>query len=367
MSIKEEISATAWMNPAGTAPPPARAHAHGQANNFDSVRLFAALLVLCSHHFFFLGRAQPAPTGNTLGEMAVMMFFVISGYLVSESWYRDPHIVRFILRRLLRLWPALAVATLAITLVSALITTLPMHAYFGHGTQHFIARNLQLRTVYQLPGVFGAHPGSPMSAVNGSWWTIPLEMKCYLYLAGLGLIGLRRRWLSLAALGIVAMMYFKTLPGHPHADAYHHLAALYMGFFMTGVCALQFGRELSRFRVPGTAIALVAFVAAIATGQRELAQWLAIAPLTLIIGSLSTPGLRSAARFGDLSYGIYLYAYFVQQVIIRLWPGTPTFAGSLLVSVAVTSALAWCSWHAVEAPALGLKRRLRRWFPDQAA
>ena len=171
------------------------------ANNFDAVRLAAALLVLCSHQFFLLGKAQPSPTGNTLGELAVMVFFVISGYLVAQSWYRDPHVVRFILRRFLRLWPALAVATMFIALVSACITTVPMRDYFGNALWHFITHNLQLRIDYTLPGVFGNTSSKAMSSVNGSWWTIPLEMKCYLYLAILGLIGLRRRWASLLVLG----------------------------------------------------------------------------------------------------------------------------------------------------------------------
>ncbi len=227
--------------------------------------------------------------------------------------------------------------------------------------------NVQLRIVYELPGVFGAPSANPISAVNGSWWTIPLEMKCYMYLGALGLIGLRRRWLSLCALGLVALACARTLPGHRLADAAEHLKLLYIGFFMTGVCVAQFSRELLRFRRTCSMGILAATALAVATGQHELAEWLVIVPVTLIVGSQSTPGLRSASRFGDLSYGVYLYAFFVQQLTIRFWPWTPSFAGSLLVSALATAALAWCSWHGVEAPALSLKRHLRRWFPDKAA
>lgn len=337
-------------------------------NNFDALRLFAALLVMYSHQFFFLGRAQPAPTGSTLGEVAVMIFFIISGYLVTESWYRDPHLVRFAMRRLLRLWPALAAATIVIALTGALLTTLPVREYFGRATGHFVVRNLLLRMVYQLPSVFVTHPGNPaMSAVNGSWWSIHLEAKCYLYLALLGLIGLRRRWFSVLALGAFAVIYFKTLPGHPRADAHQNLLSFYTVFFLTGACARQFRTELLRFRIPLLVAGIATVIVAITTGQYPLAEWAVLVPLTLRAGSLSTPGLRSAGRFGDLSYGIYLYAYFVQQLTVRLWPGKPFFAGPFLVAVAITSLIAWCSWHAVEARALQLKRHLRRWFPDNAA
>jgi len=292
-----------------------------------------------------------------------MIFFTISGYLVTESWRRDPHIVRFVARRMLRLWPGLAVATVVIVLVGATLSTLPLSEYFGHDTQQFLTRNLALRQAFHLPGVF--EPPST-SAVNGSWWTIRLETKCYLYLGLLGLVGLRRRWLPLLALALVIVRYVKTLPGHPDADAFQNLYALYVVFFFTGVCLRQFRAELLRFRMPwGLSMAAIATLA-VFKGWLPLAEWAVLPTLVLAIGSMSTPGLRSAGRLGDLSYGIYLYAYFVQQIVIRHWPGTPSFAGTLALSILVTSMTAWCSWHLVEAPALGAKRHLRRWFPDQA-
>lgn len=343
---------------------------HDHPNNFDALRLLAALLVLVSHQFVFLGRLQPAPTGDSLGAVAVMIFFVISGYLVAESWYRDPHITRFALRRVLRLWPALMVATVAIVLACAVITTLPLHDYFSHDTRRFIFGNWQLRTIYDLPGVFVTQPHNPsLSSVNGSWWTIPVEAKCYVYLAILGAIGLRRRWLSVVALGLVVLMYVKTLPDHSRADAFNNISFFYIAFFMTGLCARQFADSLRRIRAAMLCVAgaAVCIAAAIVFDQPRLAEWAVVAPLTLIVGSLSTPVVRSAGRFGDLSYGIYLYAYIVQQLTVRYWPGTPALGSSLVVAAAITTCVAWCSWHAVEAPALRLKRHLRHWFPDRAA
>lgn len=344
---------------------PALTQALVHGNNFDAMRLVAALLVLCSHQLFFLGMAQPLVAGHTLGEIAVMMFFVISGYLVAESWYRDPHLVRFLLRRFLRIWPALAVATIVIALASAVITILPLREYFGDAARHFVARNLQLRVVFTLPGVFGDSTSAAKMAVNGSWWTIPVEARCYLYLAVLGLIGLRRRWISLLAFAIVAVLYLRTLPGHSQANAAHNLKFLYIGFFVTGLCARQFMAEILRHRVGSLMIAVALLVVALAARRSDLAEWVVVAPMVLVMGSLSTPWVRAAGRFGDLSYGIYIYAYFVQQLSVRYWPGA-SFAASVVVAVMVTAGLAWCSWHAVEAPALGLKRHLRRWFPDKA-
>ncbi|TPG10714.1 acyltransferase [Rhodanobacter glycinis] len=341
---------------------------HDKLNNFDGLRLFAALLVLFSHQFVFLGSTEPAPVGDSLGMVAVMMFFVMSGYLVSESWYRDPHLMRFASRRLLRIWPGLAAAAVAIALVSAAITVLPLHDYFGSGTRKFILANFKFETIYRLPGVFDTVPANPsLSAVNGSWWTIPVEARCYAYLAVLGAIGMRRRLLSVVVLGLVTLMYVKTLPGHSKADPFDNISFFYTAFFMTGVCARQYIEELQRHRLALLGAIAVVIVTAVAFDQPRLGEWAVIAPLTLVLGSLSTPVIRSANRFGDLSYGIYLYAYFLQQLTVRLWPGQPSFGASVTIATLATVMVAWCSWHAVEAPSLRLKHRLRRWFPNAAA
>ena len=358
------IESTARYRPAAANDPTPASHA-GRRNNFDGLRLIAALLVLFSHQFVLLGRQEPFLAGDSLGTIAVTMFFVMSGYLVAESWYHDAHLMRFGMRRMLRLWPALAAAAIVIALASACLTTLPLRDYFGHATREFILANVQFRSVYQLPGVFVTVPANvALSAVNGSWWTIPVEARCYLYLAILGAIGLRRRLLSALALGVVALMYVKTLPGHSQASAFNNISYYFIAFFMTGVCARQFRHEIRRAWLPMLVIGALCLAATIMLRQARLGEWVVMAPLTLWLGSRSTPGLRAAARFGDLSYGVYLYAYFLQQLVVRAWPGTPPYASSALVAALATMLVAWCSWHLIEAPALRLKRRLYDWFPD---
>lgn len=344
----------------------ARSATRARNNNFDAIRLVAALLVMVSHQMFFAGRAEPFIEGRTLGTIAVLVFLLISGYLVAESWYRDPHIARFAARRFLRIWPALAVATFVIALAGVALTTVPVHQYFGHAWWRFVGNNLRLRVTYQLPGVFMGSQAPAMRAVNGSWWSIPLETKCYLYLAIFGLIGLRRRWLSVIALIAVVALYVGTLPGHPHAQHFHNIELLCTAFFLTGMCARQFRADLARFRFTLLGLGVAVFLAALFAGLHDLVLWVVLAPLVLMFGSVSTPWVRSAGRFGDLSYGTYIYAYFIQQLSVRYWPGGHAVVASIVVAMLATLVLAWCSWHAVEAPALRLKRHLRHWAPDGA-
>lgn len=337
-------------------------------NNFDGLRLIAALMVMVSHQFVFLHMHKPVLAGDiSFGSVAVAMFFVMSGYMVTESWYRDPHLVRFMARRMLRIWPALFVATLVIALSAATISTLPLHAYFGHELGHFVTANARLHTAYTLPGVFFTEPFNvDMSAVNGSWWTIPLEVKCYLYLAVLGAIGLRRRIVSLIVWFTSLWLYARSVSGFGTDHLHGSLKHLDIAFFMTGVCARQFAEEVQRHRLIVLGVLAASLIGAGLLKFAPLAEWALVAPLTLWLGLRSTPGLRSAARFGDLSYSIYLYAFFVQQLTVHLWPAPPAYLPSIAMATLAIALVSWGSWHVVEAPALKLKRRLRDWFPDAA-
>ena len=144
------------------------------ANNFDGLRLVASLMVLVSHQFVLLGMHESTlADGMTLGSIAVAMFFIMSGYLVAESWYHDPHVMRFAMRRFLRIWPALIVATIVIAIAGAAVTSLPLHEYFGRETRRFITFNAQLRPYYTLPGVFDNLDTKVF--VRATWLSTPLS------------------------------------------------------------------------------------------------------------------------------------------------------------------------------------------------
>jgi hypothetical protein len=174
------------------------------ANNFDLLRLFAALLVLWSHAHTLAGRPEPLLLSwATLGPVGVFIFFVISGYLVSISWNADPNIGRFLARRLLRLIPALIVVILlSMFVLGPLVTTLPLADYFSHPHFSLYLLNIVLHPVYSLPGVF-EHMRVPY-AVNGSLWSLPVEFLMYLVLAAGGFARLPR-WVAIASFVLLAV------------------------------------------------------------------------------------------------------------------------------------------------------------------
>ena len=127
-------------------------------NNFNALRLIAALMVLVSHCFALTNHTEPlgSISGETLGELGVSIFFAISGFLIARSWCDDPVIGRFLLKRALRLIPALVVAVLVTALVvGPLVTVLSPSGYFG-STRRISLRRAEQRPVHgQRPSAWG--------------------------------------------------------------------------------------------------------------------------------------------------------------------------------------------------------------------
>lgn len=331
-------------------------------NNFDFLRLVAAYFVLFSHQFALTGREQPG-IGNfqSLGGLGVIVFFSISGYLIAQSWERDPSIWRFLVKRVLRLWPALIVATLLTALVlGPLVSTYSPAQYFSdQKLWSFIFLNLKLTVRYELPGVFAANPHP--NAVYGSLWTLPVEFRCYLMLMLLGLLGLvRRPVLAMIGAAIFAAFIFIVQDAQHVPTPQRSLNLEYETFFFYAAC-LHYCRGIWQPRKKMAMLLLAAAIAvACAMGKEYLALFLVLPPMVIFLGSASMPYIRRAGRFGDMSYGVYIYAFPVQQTIVFLSQNRLSLWSSLAISTFVTVVLAFLSWHLVEHPASKLKRYLHR-------
>lgn len=336
----------------------------GRDNNFNLIRFVAASAVLVSHAWpiaLGAGVAEPlyAALGHSLGTLAVYVFFAVSGFFITASFDQSRSARAFAVARALRLFPCLAVSLLLVALVMGpLTTTLPLAGYLTHPeTASFLWRNLTLAfPQFTLPGVF---EDNPYPAVEGSIWTLIHEVLCYglVFLAGiLGLLG-RRNWMLAALAGYFALWGLShaldwPLPGK--LDQTRRLSfpfVIGMSFYVLrallpisawGVAGLS----ALAWACHGGPLAFPALALAIAYGT----FWLAYVPQGRI---------RSFNRFGDYSYGIYVYAFPLQGLMVWLFgpmgPGTNmalAFPATLLLSV--------LSWHWIEAPALALRKRFAR-------
>lgn len=291
----------------------------------------------------------PELAGIRIYDLAVYVFFSVSGYLISTSWYRVPVARVYLAKRALRIFPALvAVVVLTTFAVGPLVTTSPQ--YFSSPQTWGYLGNVTLFATYRLPGVF---EGNPLHAVNGVFWSLGPEFVCYLVVLGLGLL-LRRRRLTAAVAMTALLVVVAVLPVQPLGET-----ASAMVFFGVGtiIAAVLDGRRLPLWPV-AVLIALWVGAAALLPDLWPLAHlqlaWLFVPYIVIALGQASTPVLRRAARFGDFSYGLYLWGFLVQQVVVAVGPPLP-FALNLVVVIAVTGLLAVASWHLIEKRALALK------------
>lgn len=328
------------------------------ANGFTPVRLLLALAVVVSHGFSITtGRIEDEPlfrlTGFTLGEHAVNGFFAVSGLLVTMSFWRRS-LRDYLLARLLRILPALAVAALAVAiLLGPALTTRSLAIYLGDPeTWRFVAETLRFKSNGRLPGVFDDNPfRTPIPTV----WTLRYEVLFYAGLVVCGVLGLRRVRMAAPILAgglFVALIAIET--AWPDASK-----ATRTTFRLAFLFAAGGSLYLWRDRVPLSAAGAGALaLLAVATARLPVypAVLFAAEAYGVIWLSLS-PGL---VQFGDwrndLSYGVYLYGWPIQQAFRQLLPG----AGSvelLVPALFVTLVVAFASWRLVEKPALALKFR----------
>lgn len=336
-----------------------------RSNNFDFLRLVGALLVVLGHGYVLAGVAihPPKMAGYEVQTLGVVIFFSISGYLITASWSRTRDVLAYVAARCLRIFPALvAVVIVTAYVLGPLVTVLPAGDYVRHEmTTHYLD-NIILQPVFALPGVFADLPYA--NAVNGSLWTLPAEFFCYLVVPIV--LVLPRSARPVVVMGLLLASLWYSLSAGPgsmiiHGTRISDAAGMWV-FFAAGVMLrLAHERRASLFRADVAAGLFAAYVTVVAVEPTWVAHvsWIALPYVALTVGLAGTPCLRRAARFGDLSYGIYLWAFPVQQTVIHL-VGVQAMAVNLVLVAVGSALLALISWHVIEKPALRLKSRVPR-------
>lgn len=329
-------------------------------NQLDKIRILAALVVIFSHHYPLTGSQAPAWLENkwlhwsVTGGVGVMVFFCISGYLVTMSWYREPRLVSFMWKRVLRLWPGMLGSVICgVFLFGVVFNTMTLGDYLKTPTTwKFFWTNLTLVTQFPfLPGTFTTNPSSQV--MNGVYWTIPMEFTCYLILAGLGVIGILRRTHFLKLLILTYIAIFLLFFNPDFTGRIHHWVE-YPAFFAAGAfIALHKDWFKNNSRKLVLCITPLLLATYFLTPYIATSRFLLLPPLVIFLGSL--PAKENwFSRLGDPSYGIYLYGYPIAQSIVALWPEM-NFWASLAVTFALSICAGYASWLFIESRALRWK------------
>jgi peptidoglycan/LPS O-acetylase OafA/YrhL len=282
--------------------------------------------------------------GFYAGSFAVYVFFAISGFLVTASLLRKPGTWRYVKHRFARIYPAyFACVLLAVLALGPAFTTLPLREYFGAGSQswHYLLENLNPVTMaWQLPGVFEHNPVP--RTVNGSLWSLGLEVRWYAYLGALALLGVvSRRWLfTTVAIAFLAFACWEGLHGKPDPLGFRALSMV----FMAGALVAQW-----RAQVRISHLGMFVLLAACALA-RDTRAFFPLVVVAIAYGSYwfayLLPALAWPKRI-DYSYGLFLYGFPVQQALLALWPRLlPLQLFALATPIAL--AFAALSWHLLE-------------------
>jgi len=356
----------------------------GRDNNFDFLRLIAAIIVVFHHNMIY--SILPTvfgivPVSNIdFGFLGVMTFYVISGYLIAGSWDNRENALKFLSARILRVVPGLIMVSLfTILIIGPLLTSLSLNEYFSKNPWPY----LSIACIIYIPGptlpgvILPSYIGN--SGINIPLWIIPFLFKSYLLLFALGVLGAlkdKRILLFVFVLGAYVAFYTK---GVFSATLVTYTSVVFNFFSWLGIRSLLvslfvFENDYPLFFLMGTLMyyyrdsikydrnsALVLFVLWILSSYTYF--WLPVSIfllpyVVLTLAHIRIPFVHNVGSlFGDLSYGIYIFAFPIQMVVFKYFGVNRLNYDFLafLLNMILVLPVAYISWHYVESRALKLK------------
>ena len=325
-------------------------------NNFNLIRLLAALAVIYGHASAVTGHG-PADwflqfVGyKFIGGVAVDIFFVLSGFLVTSSAMSSRGLRYYVVSRVLRIYPALIVCVLLLVFVlGPALTTSP--DYWSAQTWSYFWHNATaVSTEYYLPGVFQQLHDK---AINGSLWSLPVEIRLYVLVFALAVLGvLRQRWSYNVLFAIVAIAGIVDENRFASLLPFENQRHAAMMFLIGGFCWLN--RDILPLHRHGVlAILLLGWLS---RNTPVFGYVYTVGLPYLVFAAALAPGFGWFRRAGDYSYGVYLYGWPAQQLVLVYIPDASNRLDTLL-GCALALALAIASWHLIEKRAL----RVKKWF-----
>jgi peptidoglycan/LPS O-acetylase OafA/YrhL len=331
--------------------------------NFDAIRLVAASSVIFSHAFLISeGTEENEPlvrllgAHNSAGIYGVWVFFIISGLLVTQSAIGTHTVPRFLWKRFLRLYPALIVCAVVCGVVlGAFFSSIGPKAYPAHllGPRYAVLTAVLPSGSREIDTVsfYADASGWLGKNINGSLWTIPQEIICYLLIAVTAGLRLLRPWLvAVAAVGGAAFAFSELTTGYEFIDSFLLVAPAF--FAGSTIALMRPGRAWMR---AACGLCLVALAIALLSGRLSEAFPVFGACPLLWLATGEKLRLPDLSRIGDISYGTYLYGWPTEQVVRALLGGGARWWSVFFLSLPNALRLGFLSWRIVEKRSLGLK------------
>lgn len=332
-------------------------------NALNALRLALAAEVILFHSWSATGRLPPTAIRQLLFAVGVDGFFAISGFLITRSWLADQRVRDYLVARALRILPGFYVCLIITAFVFAPVSVAiqgdsPVSLLRSTAPIEYVLRNCALAYVQQNVG--DTPRGIPAAGNwNGSLWSLAYEVMCYLAVVGIGLAGLAtKRWISPVMLAL-AVFGAMLLPPLTLTEAWTipQLIVRAVIMFAAGALCYQW-RDVIPARWSLVAVSVIIVVAASQLPDYRVVAAIPLAYAVIVSGSL-IKGRRLRLRT-DLSYGVYIYAFPVQQLLAVCGLAHANPLVFFLIAAIATLPLAAASWFLIEKPAMSLKYRLKR-------
>lgn len=301
--------------------------------------------MLFSHHFALSGRPEPTfPSWDTFGFVAVAMFFAISGFFMPQSYASAGDFLGFLAKRSRRIFPGLVVCSFVIVyVIGAAFTASELLPYLFGKYQAGTFLSFAVMQGRMIPTVFAEFVYK--NAIDGSLWTLPVEFGWYLVIGAA--LSLNQTWKTAAALLWLSALSVVTL-SYAHVDfAFYGVPASFFALFgvsfATGALLSMTRQTWMPYRVHLVGVALLIFVVTRGV-ERQVLGTAGLALITVVIGTSFRDRLIRG-RF-DISYGVYIYAFPIQQIVINRVTGD--FWLSMAISAVLTTIAGTASFFLVE-------------------
>lgn len=337
-------------------------------NNFDVLRLILACTVIVSHSYDLSGLGsndwlhQHSHQQAIFSYLGVRGFFTLSGFLITESLFRSKSLIQYFRNRILRIFPALIVLVLLTAFVFApLLSSKNYGEHFSQSsTWSYALNNIILRPIYKIDGVFESLPYP--NVINGSLWTLPYEFSFYI---GLALLFFLRRfplYFGIVLSAIIAICLFGYYSQTKTIFGFNTIPVVSLSVYTSFELGIYFGiggllsvaqiRKWNNIWL-ASAAALGLLLSLLIAGAFEYTKFLFIPISVISIGLLRFPYIGGSSRWGDASYGIYIWSFPIQQILMYLF--APSFEIFLILSLLLSYLAGLASWHLIEKKALRWK------------
>lgn len=335
-------------------------------NNFDFLRFLFALLVVVSHSYPLSGDNESSQwiykitNGQiVLAQIGLSGFFIISGYFIFQSLERSKDLLDYFKKRFLRLFPALAVVLIISIILVPFVYEGEVSFFKNTAVYTYVPYNLSLYGFQSsIKGVFDTNP---YHSINGSLWTIRYEFSLYVALAFLFFFRAQKQLITFIL--FVCFSIFMILNtfclnrfGGSSLFGLQGFHVLNLGtFFICGslLASLQF--EKIKHKSIILIISVLILVLSLYYNFYDSVKHLVFPIVILLIGFIPLPFISTFGKFGDMSYGIYIYSFPIQQTLMYYYKMN-TYS-LLIYSVLLSIGFGYISWHLIEKRALKYIRK----------